>query len=93
MSAMAAEPPSSPLDPVRILSSLPEADREDFLAAYRQALSDAADPEGFSDLLHLLRLWWGHSLMAAEPGYAEAREQANGPLDGGMFLDDLLRSR
>lgn len=76
VSAMPADTPPSPLDPVRILADLPESDRELFLAAYRQALADAADPEGFSELLRMLRLWWGHSLMAAQPGYAEAREAA-----------------
>lgn len=56
MSAMPAGPAPSPLDPVRILAALPEDDREPFLAAYREALTAAADPEGFSDLLRLLRL-------------------------------------
>ncbi len=92
VSAMPAGPAPSPLDPVRILAALPEDDREPFLAAYREALTAAADPEGFSDLLRLLRLWWGHSIMAAQPGYQEAREAARQPYaGGGMMLDDLVR--
>jgi len=93
VSAMPAEPSPSPLDPVRILASLPEDERADFLAAYRQALADAVDPAGFAALMRLLRLWWGHSLMAAQPGYAEALAAARRPVSGGMPLDDYARAR
>ena len=102
MSAMPADPAPSPLDPVRILAALPESDREPFLAAYRQALADAADPEGFGELLRMLRLWWGHSLMAARPGYAEAQVDRLVELDinpvivraaglGAVAVDALIR--
>lgn len=93
MSAQPAEPPASPLDPVRILAELPEGDREDFRAAYREAVAAAADPEGFAALWRLLRLWHGHALMAAQPGYAEAVEAVRRPVSGGMLLEDFLRAR
>jgi hypothetical protein len=87
MSALPADPPPSPLDPVRILAVLPESERDDFLAAYRQALAAAADPAGFSAPLRLLRLWSMRAVVVNEPWYAKA------PLEGGMFLDDLQRLR
>ena len=62
-----------------------------FLDAYREAVAGAADPEGFSALLRLLRLWSGHALLASQPGYAEAREAARRPVPGGMLLDDVVR--
>lgn len=93
MSAQPADSAPSPLDPVRILAALPEADREPFLTGYREALAAAADPEGFSELLRMLRLWWGHSLMAAQPGYQEAQEAVLRPVAGGMLLDDIARIR
>jgi hypothetical protein len=92
MSAMPADPPPSPLDPVRILADLPESDRDYFLTVYQEVVTAAVDPEGFSALLRVLRLWWGHSIMAARPGYQEAREAARQPYaGGGMMLDDLVR--
>ena len=93
VSAMPAEPAPSPLDPVQILHSLPEHERGAFVAAYRQALGAAADPEGFGELLRLLRLWSGHALLAAQPGYDEARQAARRPVSGGMLLDDIVRGR
>jgi hypothetical protein len=90
---MPAEPAPSPLDPVQILHSLPEHEHGAFLDAYRQAVAAAADPEGFSELLRMLRLWWGHSLMAARPGYQEAQEAVLRPVAGGMLLDDIARIR
>jgi hypothetical protein len=81
------------LDPVRILHALPESERGAFLDAYREAHAGAADPAGFAALWRLLRLWSMHAVVAAEPGYAEAREAAGGPVSGGMLLEDLLRSR
>jgi Family of unknown function (DUF6247) len=73
---MPADPAPSPLDPVRILAALPEADREPFLAFYREAVTAAVDPEGFAEVLRLLRHWSWHAVAAAQPGYAEAREAA-----------------
>jgi DnaJ-domain-containing protein 1 len=84
---MPAEPHPGPLDPVRILHSLPQAERDTFLAAYRQAVTEAADPDGFSGLLRLLRLWAMRTVAVASPGYAEARAAARGPVTGGMPLD------
>jgi hypothetical protein len=91
VSALPAEPPPSPLDPVRILDSLPESDRDAFLAAYREAHAAAADPEGFSALLRILRLWRGHALMAARPGYREAREAALAGTGRWVPLDEAVR--
>jgi hypothetical protein len=92
MSAMPADPAPSPLDPVRILAALPEADREPFLAFYREAVTAAVDPEGFAEVLRLLRHWSWHAVAAAQPGYAEAREAARRPVSGGiMLLDDVVR--
>jgi hypothetical protein len=91
---MPADPAPSPLDPVRILHSLPEHEHGAFLAAYRQAVTAAAadpDPEGFGELLRVLRLWSGHALLAAQPGYAEAREAARRPASGVLLLDDVVR--
>ena len=76
MSAQPADPPLSPLDPVRILADLPPGDREYFLAVYREAVAAAVDPEGFAGVLRLLRHWSWHAVAAAQPGYAEAREAA-----------------
>lgn len=91
MSAMPAEPDPGPLDPVRILRSLPQAERDTFLAAYRRAVSAADDPDGFSGLLRLLRLWSMRAVAVTAPGYAEARTAARGPLTGGMPLDSVAR--
>lgn len=93
MSARPADPSPSPLDPVRILAELPEGDREDFRAAYREAVAGAADPEGFAGLMRILRLWSMRAPVMSEPWYAEAREHARGPVDGGMLLDDYLSLR
>lgn len=84
---MPAEPDRGRLDPVRILHSLPQQERDAFLTAYRQAVTAAEDPEGFSGLLRLLRLWAKRAVAVAAPGYTEARATARGPLAGGMPLD------
>jgi hypothetical protein len=94
MSAMPAEPTPSPLDPVQILAALPPGEERDaFRAAYRQAVAAAQEPQGFAALLRLLRLWSMRAAVVREPWYAEAREHARGPVDGGMLLDDFLRAR
>jgi uncharacterized protein DUF6247 len=84
---MPAEPGRGPLDPVRILQSLPQQERDAFLDAYRQAVAAAEDPEGFSELLRLLRLWAKRAVAVAAPGYAAARAAARAPVAGGMPLD------
>jgi hypothetical protein len=91
MSAMPAEPDPGPLDPVRILHSLPQPEHSAFLTAYRQAVTAAADPEGFSALLRLLRLWAMRAVAVAAPGYADARAAARGPVTGGLPLDSAIR--
>jgi hypothetical protein len=97
---MTAEPirPPQPVsppgnDPAAIRAALPPEDREHFDHFYRAALDEAKESFSLEPLTRLLRLWRGHALMAAQPGYAEAVEQAKGPLKGGMFLDDLIRER
>lgn len=93
VTAMPAEPAPGPLDPVRILRSLPQPEHDTFLAAYQQAVTDAADPAGFSALLRLLRLWALRAVAVAAPGYAEARTAARGPVAGGMPLGSATRGR
>lgn len=88
---MPAEPAPGPLDPVQILHSLPQSEHGAFLAAYRQAVGAAADPEGFSALLRLLRLWAMRAVAVAAPGYDSARAAARGPVAGGMPLDSVTR--
>jgi hypothetical protein len=97
---MTAEPihPPQPVsppgnDPAAIRRALPAEERPHFDHFYRLALDEAKESFSLESLTRLLRLWRGHALMAAQPGYAEAREAASGPLDGGMFLDDLIRLR
>ena len=46
MSAQPAEHHEDPLDPQRILRELPDRERANFLAAYREALDGARDPAG-----------------------------------------------
>jgi hypothetical protein len=84
---MPAEPDRGRLDPVRILHSLPQQEQDAFLTAYRRAVTAAEDPEGFSELLRLLRLWAKRAVAIAAPGYTEARAAARGPLNGGILLD------
>jgi hypothetical protein len=86
---MPAEPDRGLLDPVRILHSLPGQEQGAFLAAYRQAVAAAADPEGFSELLRLLRLWSKRAVAIAAPDYTEARIAARGPVVGGILLSSL----
>jgi len=91
MSAVPDEPTPSPLGPVQILAALPPGEERDaFRAACRQAVAAAQGPQGFAGLL---RLWSMRAAVVHEPWYAEAREHARGPVDGGMLLDDFPRAR
>jgi hypothetical protein len=47
MSAQHAEHLDDPLDPQRILGELPDRERANFLAAYREALDGLRDPAGW----------------------------------------------
>lgn len=49
--------PDDPLDPERILQTLPEQEQETFLAEYRRAVDGAHDPAGWKHLRRFLRLW------------------------------------
>ena len=90
MSALPVDPTSreDPLDPEQILRSLPERERETFLAEYRRAVDEAT---GWPELRRLLRLWAWRAIAVAEPGYYEDRERARGGTGGGMLLEDALR--
>jgi hypothetical protein len=96
VSALPVDPPEreNPLDPVCILRDLPERERENFLGQYRAALDGARDPDGWSQLLRVLRLWRGMAIAAGRPGFYEAQEAAlAGVGSGGMLLEDYLRLR
>ncbi len=93
MSALPVDPPQQedPLDPEQILRTLPERERETFLAEYRRAVDEAHDPAGWPELRRFLRLWAWRAIAVAEPGYYEARERARAGTGGGMLLEDALR--
>ena len=93
MSALPADPPQQedPLDPERILRSLPDRERETFLAEYRLALDDARDPAGWPELRRFLRLWSFRAIAVNQPGYYEAWEQASAGTGGGMLLEDAIK--
>ena len=84
MSALPVDPQQreDPLDPERILRSLPERERETFLAEYRRAVDEAHDPAAWPELRRFLRLWAWRAIAVAEPGYYEARERP-GPARAG----------
>jgi hypothetical protein len=93
VTALPADSPQQedPLDPERILRSLPERERETFLAEYRQALEEARDPAAWPELRRFLRLWAWRAVAVAEPGYYEARDRTRAGTGGGMLLADALR--
>jgi len=95
VSAMPAGVPErgNPLDPARILRDLPEREREHFLGQYREALDGARDPDGWSQLLRVLRRWRGIAIAANRPGFYEAQAAAlaGDDVSGGMLLEDYLR--
>jgi len=76
MSARPAEHHADPLDPQRILRELPDRERANFLAAYREALDGARDPAGWGHLRRVLRLWSGMVIATNRPGFYEAQEAA-----------------
>jgi hypothetical protein len=93
MSAQLAEHLEDPLDPQWILRELPDRERANFLAAYREALDGARDPAGWGHLRRVLRLWSGVVIAANRPGFYEAREAALTGTGGGMLLEDYIRLR
>jgi hypothetical protein len=93
MSARPAEHHEYPLDPQRILRELPDRERANFLAAYREALDGARDPAGWGQLRRVLRLWSGMVIAANRPGFYEAQEAALTGTGGGMLLEDYIRLR
>ena len=68
--ALPAGPPrrEDPPAPERILRSLPEREREAFLAEYRLAVDGARDPAGWPELLRFLRLWSFRAIAVNQPG-------------------------
>ena len=93
MSAEPAEHDEDPLDPQRIRRELPDRERANFLAAYRDALDGARDPAGWGHLQRILRLWSGMVIAANRPGFYEAQETALTGTGGGMLLEDYIRLR
>lgn len=93
MSAQPAEHHEDPLDPQRILRELPDPERANFLAAYREAVDGARDPAGWGHLRRVLRLWSGMVIAANRPGFYEAQEAALTGTGGGMLLEDYIRLR
>ena len=89
--ALPAGPPrrEDPPDPERILRSLPDREREMFLAEYRLALDHARDPVGWPELLRFLRLWSFRAIAVNQPGYCEAWEQVSA--GAGMLLEDAIK--
>jgi hypothetical protein len=93
MSALPAEQSEDPLDPQRIIRELPDRERVNFLAAYREALEGARDPGGWGHLRRVLRLWSGMVIATNRPGFYEAQEAALAGTGGGMPLEDYIRLR
>jgi len=90
---MSAQPVEreDPLDPQRILEELPEGERDNFLARYREALDWAQDPVGWQYLHRTLRLWSMRAQAMKRPGFHEAEEAALNGTGGGMLLEDAIR--
>jgi hypothetical protein len=91
MGAQPAEHYEDLLDPRRILRELPDRERANFLAAYREALDGARDPAGWGHLRRVLRVWSGMVIAANRPGFYEAQEAALAGTGGGMLLEDYIR--
>jgi hypothetical protein len=91
VAALPADPSQQedPLDPERILRSLPERERETFLAEYRRAVEEARDPARWSELRRFLRLWAWRAVAVAEPGYYAAQ----GPRPGWHGRGHAARGR
>jgi hypothetical protein len=75
---MAAEPltevSEDSEDPAVILRDLPEREREDFLAQYREALETARDPAGYARLRLVLRIGRLRVIACNSPGYYDRIE-------------------
>ncbi len=93
MSAQPVEHHEDPLDPQRILRELPDRERGNFLAAYREALDGARDPAGWGQLRRVLRLWSGMVTATNRPGFYEAQAAALSGTGGGMLVEEYLRLR
>lgn len=65
-----------PDDPAEILSILPAAYHEQFLAEYETAVDGARRPEQYAQLRRLLRFWRLRAAAYSAPGYEAAKETA-----------------
>jgi hypothetical protein len=68
------EIPEDSEDPSVILRDLPEGEREDFLAQYREALEAARDPAGYARLRLVLRIGRLRVIACNSPGYYDRIE-------------------
>lgn len=94
MSALPAEP--GPLDPVGIMNDLPGEERPFFLAAYQQAVREAADPAGYRLLHRLLRLYRWRADYPEDDAVRAARQACSGPADEAgrlPWLEDRIREK
>ena len=93
MSVLPVDPTQheDPLDPGQILRSLPDRERETFLAEYRRAVDDARDPARWPELRRFLRLWAWRAVAVAEPGYYKSWEQAKHGHGRRMLLEDAIK--
>jgi hypothetical protein len=69
LGAMSAQPIENPSDPVVILRSLPEPERDEFLRQYHAAVDAAHDPAGYERLRRLLHVWSLAVVATNQPGY------------------------
>jgi hypothetical protein len=93
---MTAEPVGhqpDPLDPAQILADLPEDERPSFLAAYRERVDAARDPEGWEALRKYLRRMRFHADNTKDPEYRRDLDAARNGTGGGMRLEDYIAMR
>jgi hypothetical protein len=94
MSARPVHEPD-PDDPVEILRVLPDRLHEQFLAEYAAAAEAARRPEGYRELVDLLRLWRLTAAAYSEPGFesrlASVRGAVrSGSLEGSVAIEEIV---
>jgi Family of unknown function (DUF6247) len=94
---MSAQPVQEPYpdDPVEILRVLPDRFHEQFLAEYVAAAEAARRPEGYRELVDLLRLWRLTAAAYSEPGFdrrlASVREAVqSSSLEGSVAIEEVV---
>lgn len=91
---MVATTTDDTLDPERVLASLPDRDRGQFLTEYREAAeAAAADITRYRELRWLLHTWHLRGLARSRPGYEEGRQQARAGQGEYVSLDEVVRRR